>query len=279
MDMESEQNERPSYGGDTRRRVSDTSRPPNTEEGDRFDCPWTDCLLERKSDDISSVVIQRDDREVQFNKLTIYGSEHSMVHSGTDGRNSDIAALSDFSDDDEETEVEHQPGPRTGSDRDGSTEEESNLCDRPVTKTVMAGDGQDSLDPNDTEYWANFSRLTRQAFLLDDDSLSDSNYPDAVKNLVRRSRLTIMALNEYDAPPFEQQTGCGTPGCQCDECVEFRVRDSEDMMETDESEWEDAAVRDNRSYEMNINYNYSEGMAPRTYTPPPKEETRPEVCK
>ena len=192
-----------------------------------------------------------------------------MVHSGTDGRNSDIAALSDFSDDDEETEVEHQPGPRTGSDRDGSTEEESNLCDRPVTKTVTAGDGQDSLDPNDTEYWANFRRLTRQAFLLDDDSLSDSNYPDAVKNLVRRSRLTIMALNEYDAPPFEQQTGCGTPGCQCDECVEFRVRDSEDMTETDESEWEDTAVRDNRSYEMNINYNYSEGMAPGHIPPPP----------
>ena len=33
-----------------------------------------------------------------------------MVHSGSDGRNSDIGALSDFSDDDEETEVEHQPG-------------------------------------------------------------------------------------------------------------------------------------------------------------------------
>ena len=111
------------YGiGTERQRVSDTSIPPNTEKGDRFDCPWTDCLLERKSDDISSVVIQRDDREVRFNKLTIYGSEHSMVHSGTDGRNSDIGALSDFSDDDEETEVEHQPGPRTGSYRDYAIE-------------------------------------------------------------------------------------------------------------------------------------------------------------
>ena len=86
IDMESEQNERPSYGDTTRRRVSDTSIPPNTEEGDNIDYPWTDCLLERKSDDISSVVIQRNDREVQFNKVTTYGSEHSMVHSGTDGR-------------------------------------------------------------------------------------------------------------------------------------------------------------------------------------------------
>ena len=54
----------------------------------------------------------------------------------------------------------------------------------------------------------------------------------------------------------------------------------EDMTETDDSDWEDTAVRDNRSYEMNNNSNYSEGMAPRSYTPPPpKEETRPEVCK
>ena len=90
MDMESEENEKPSYGGDTRQLVSETSRHPNTEEGNRFDCPWTDCVLERKSDDISSVVIQREDREVEFNKLTICESEHSIVYSGTDGRNSDI---------------------------------------------------------------------------------------------------------------------------------------------------------------------------------------------
>ena len=41
------------------------------------------------------------------------------------------------------------------------------------------------------------------------------------------------------------------------------------MTETDDSEWEDTAVRGNRSYEMNNNSNYSEGMAPRLYTPPP----------
>ena len=96
IDMESEQTERPSYGGATRRCVSNTSIPTNAEESDIFNCPLVDCLLERKSDDISSVAIQREDREVRFNTLTIYGSEHSMVHSGTDGRNSDIGALSDF---------------------------------------------------------------------------------------------------------------------------------------------------------------------------------------
>ena len=112
IDMESEQNERPSYGSTTGRRVSDTSVPPNTEEGEDIDYPWTDCLLERESDDISSIVIQQNDRKVQFNKVTIYVSENSMVHSGTDGRNSDIGALSDFSDDDEETGVEQLSGCR-----------------------------------------------------------------------------------------------------------------------------------------------------------------------
>ena len=49
--------------------------------------------------------------------------------------------------------VDHQWGSQTGSDRNYSSEEESNLCDRPVTETATAGDGQDSLDPNNTEYW------------------------------------------------------------------------------------------------------------------------------
>ena len=80
------------------------------------------------------MVIQRDDRKVEFNKLTICESEHSIVSSGNDGRNSDIAAMSDFSDDEDETQVEFRPGPRTGSDRDGSIDEESSLCDRPTVR-------------------------------------------------------------------------------------------------------------------------------------------------
>ena len=39
MDMESVQNEKPSYGGDTRQLVIKTSRPLNTEEGVRVECP------------------------------------------------------------------------------------------------------------------------------------------------------------------------------------------------------------------------------------------------
>ena len=98
-----------------------------------------------------------------------------------------------------------------------------------------------------------------------DDTLSDDNYPDVVKNIVRTAWMTMRACDEHDALPVEQQTGCEMPGCQCNGRVEFMVRGSEDMTETDDSEWEDTA---DRSYVMSNNYNLSEGMAPRTYTHP-----------
>ena len=182
IDMESEQNERPTYGSTMRRRVSDTSVPPNTEEGEDIDYPWTDRLLERESDENSSIDIQQNDRKVQFSKVTIYVSENSMVHSGTDGRNSDIGALSDFSDDDEETGV-------------------------------------------------------------------------------------------------EQLSGCRIPGCQCDGRIPFMEWGSDDMTETDDSEYEGSIDRAKRLYVESYNYELSEGMTPKTYNPPPPptEEPAPEV--
>ena len=110
MDMESEQNERPTHGSTMRRCVSDTRVPPNTEEDEDINYPWTDRLLNRDSDENSSIDIQQNDRKFQYNEVTIYVSENSTVNSGTDGRNSDIGVLSDFSDDDEETWVEQLSG-------------------------------------------------------------------------------------------------------------------------------------------------------------------------
>ena len=77
--------------------------PPNTEED--IDYPWTDRSLDRESDENSYIDIQQNDRKFQYNEVTIYVSENNTVNSGTDGRNSDIGVLSDFSDDDEETIV------------------------------------------------------------------------------------------------------------------------------------------------------------------------------
>ena len=66
MDLESEQNERPTCGSTMRRRVSDTRVPPNTEEDEDIDYPWTDRLLERESDENSSmdIHVQWNDKEI-----------------------------------------------------------------------------------------------------------------------------------------------------------------------------------------------------------------------
>ena len=129
----------------------------------------------------------------------------------------------DFSDSNDQTQEEIRPGPRTGSDRCDSIGIVSEVCDRPVANTVTAEDDRDSLDPNDREYWTKFRLLTKQAFLLDDDCLLDSNFPEAVKDVVRRSRLMMMALDEYDAPPFDQQTNDETPDCSDGEIIWIRM--------------------------------------------------------
>ena len=146
----------------------------------------------------------RENRRVVCYDGTVCGNKESIVYSTTDSQNSDIAAMSDFSDDEDGSQGEVRPRTLTGCASDDSIKEESTMRDRPIADTMTAGDSCHSLDPNDKEYWTKFRLLTRQAFLLDDDKLSESNYPDAVKEVVMRSRLTIMGFNETDDAPLEQ---------------------------------------------------------------------------
>ena len=175
--MESEQNERPTYDRSLRWRISDTRVPQNTEEDEDIDYPWADRLLARESNENSLFDIQQNDRKIQYNKVTIYGSENSTVNSGTNARNSDIGALSDFSNDIEETGV-------------------------------------------------------------------------------------------------EQLSGCRMPGCKCDGRVVVMEWGSDDMTETDDSEYEGSIDRANRLYVESYNYDLSEGMTPKTYNPPLRRNRR-----
>ena len=79
IDMESEQNRKPTHGSVT--------------------------------DKNSSINIQENGKKIQYNDVTICENEFNSVNSGSDGVNSDIATLVDFSDDDE-TWVEQLPGCR-----------------------------------------------------------------------------------------------------------------------------------------------------------------------
>ena len=128
-------------------------RPQDTEEGVKVGCPGTVCVFDKTLVDILLESKPPENMKVVFNDWTIYGNERSIVYSGTDIRDSDIAAMSDFSDDEDSSRVEFGPRSPTGCARDDSVKEESTVCDRPIANTVTAGDRRDSLDPNDTEYW------------------------------------------------------------------------------------------------------------------------------
>ena len=112
--------------------------------------------------------------------------------------------MSDFSDDEDGPHGEVRPQILTECISDDSVREESNDSDRPVPDMTTAGVGSNSLDPNDKDYWTKFRLLTRQAFLLDNVKLSESDYPDAVKEVVIRSRLTVIEFNKGEDEPLEQ---------------------------------------------------------------------------
>ena len=143
-------------------------------------------------------------RKVGFFVKTVCGKNDSIDYSTTDSGNSDIAAMSDFSDDEDGPHGEVRPQILTECVSDDSVREELNDSDRPVPDMTTAGVGFNSLDPNDKDYWTKFRLLTRQAFLLDNVKLSESDYPDAVKEVVTRSRLTVIEFNKGEDEPLEQ---------------------------------------------------------------------------
>ena len=172
VDMESEQNGRPTNCSPTGRRGSDTRVPPNTEEDEDMICPRMDCLLNEESDEFSSIDIPNYRKDIQYNDVTICRKENISVNSGTDHGNSDIGVLADFSADEEESQV-------------------------------------------------------------------------------------------------EQISGCRIPGCQSKGRIENMEWVSEDMTDTDDSEWEDHDEREKRLYVEHYNFDLIEGMTHLTYTPPP----------
>ena len=122
-----------------------------------------------------------------------YGKHDSMSDLSSNGRNSDIAAMSDFSEEEDEAWEEvgpcgdAQPNIQTncvGEDTIDSGEDSV----LPATPTAVT---HNVMEQHDEDYWKKFRLLAKQAFKLDDVKLAASSYPDAVKELVVRSRLKI----------------------------------------------------------------------------------------
>ena len=139
-----------------------------------------------------------------------YGKHGSMSYLSTNGHNSDIAAMSDFSDEEDEPREEvgpHddvQPNIRTDWVGNDTLKKVSNSYDYSLLHMTTTEVAPHAPDPNDEDYWTKFRLLAKEAFKLDDVKLSESEYPDAVKALVFRSRLTIMEINERDDVRFEE---------------------------------------------------------------------------
>ena len=71
----------------------------------------------------------------------------------------------------------------------------------------------------------------------DNDKLSESNYPDAVKEVVTRSRLTIMAFNEGEDEPLEQYNEGETSDYSDAESTDSMHRSEFDHREEDYYDW------------------------------------------
>ena len=73
---------------------------------------------------------------------------------------------------------------------------------------------------------------------------------------------------------MEQFSGCRIPGCQCEGRIEYMEWGSEDMTDTDDSEWEDPNEMEKCLHVERYNFDLLEGMTHLTYTPPTRKNRR-----
>ena len=111
--------------------------------------------------------------------------------------------------------VDHKRGSVAGSEVNISSDDVSNLCDRPVRDSETEWDNEVPQEPGDPGYWAYIYHLVSQALRTGEDTLVNDEYPEVVTFIVENVRMSARAWYEHDRWLEEQQTGCTTPGCQC----------------------------------------------------------------
>ena len=293
-DGASGQTVRSDCGSSRRVHMSDIRAPPNTEKEGDSDCHCTDRLVSRKLDGSSSWTDLRhgEDGRFLYNAVTGDGSD----------RNADIAALSDFSDDSEETGVRRLSGCRgpvtvqpilvtddvapkpwdqpVDHERRSILESKVKMSDeemynrryQPFKSSLLQWDKGVLPEISDPEFLPCAKRMVSEALAGDEDSLVDNEYPELIRCMVRSFRMMRSTWDEHDARLREQETVCTTPGCQCHRRTQIMFRKVASGMETDDSESEEIADWNKRSYRMGNTDSYSEGVVPRTYKPPLKKK-------
>ena len=79
--------------------------------------------------------------------------------------------------------------------------------------------------------------------------------------------------SDEEESQVEQISGCRISGCQCEEGIDDMEWNYDDLSDSEDSEWDP----DQRSIRVSVeryNLDLFEGMAPMTYTPPPRKNQR-----
>ena len=133
--------------------------------------------------------------------------------------------------------------PRTGIDQNIYSDEDSVSSDRPVARSATVGAWQDVPGIING---INVGRMVieeMREMASDEATYSADNYQGPVKQIAREIR---RAWAENNAKPVEERESCQIPGCQCNGRADYMGWNSDDMTETDYSDYEEteADIRD-----------------------------------
>ena len=270
--------------------------PPNTEEEEDSDYPWTDRLLSRKLDGSSSEVVYGEDGRVPYSAVTGGGSD----------RNTDIAALSDFSDDSAETGVRRlsdyrvpvpvqpilvaedvipipwdQPVDHACRAIPESEVEMSYIPGLPIKSSLLQWDKGVLPGPEDPEeFFRCAERMLSEALARDEDPLLDKAYPEFIQCMVKCMRISRNTWGEHGAWLEEQGTVCTTPVASVEYglglCFQYLRRGWRRMTRSRRKSLTGMSSHAGWGVLSVTQKMWSLGLI---RPPPPAEETRPEVCK
>ena len=257
--------------------------PPKMEEEEDSDYPWTDGLLSGKFSGCSSQVVYSVDSRIPYSAVTKCGS----------GRITDIAVLSDFSDDSAETGVRQlskcrvpvtvqpmlpaedvipmpwdQPvdhANRAVSESKGESPCEETLIDG-IPSSMYHWDKRVLPGTNDPEFESCALRMMDKALARDVDHRLDKTYPEFIQYMIKSMAIYRNTWDDHDAWLKEQGTICTAPGCQCHVRTLFPLfPEGKETVDSGPAEFTDC---NRRTFVMESTDSDSEEEVPGTYTPP-----------
>ena len=107
--------------------------------------------------------------------------------------------------------------------------------DRPVAGSATVGAWQDAPSKIDGINVGHMVIEEMREMASDEANFSADNYPGPVKQIAREIR---RAWAENNAKPVEERESCQIPGCQCNGRADYMDWSSDDMTETDYSDYD-----------------------------------------